>query len=219
MDTMKMTSRNRIILLLVATVAMMVASCTAVPIQLAGEFDAVTPASVQAQQFGAKVRWGGVLVATRNEQNKTCFEVLSRALDKYMRPVAGDDTTLGRFIACTEGFHDPEIYQQGREVTIVGQIQSIEGRKIEEFDYRYPVLAVMDMVLWEQRKTVIRYDNFYGPGFYPYYWGGHGYWGGYWGGYPHYPYAGPGYGMGGGYMYPRELVPGPAVIITDDPAE
>jgi len=214
MDTMEMTAKNRFTPLLAATAALLLASCTAVPIQLAGEFDPVTPASVQEQQFGAKVRWGGVLVATRNEQNKTCFEVLSRELDKFMRPLSGDDTTLGRFIACSEGFHDPEIYKQGREVTIVGQIQSIEQRKIEEFEYRYPVLALTDMVLWEKRKTVMRYDNFYGP-----YWGGPGYWGGYWGGYPYYPYGGMGFGMGRGYIYPHELVPGPSAVISDDPPE
>ena len=214
MDTMQMTAKH-LLTLFAACTAGFLASCTAVPVQLEGEFNPVTPASVQPQQFGAKVRWGGVLVATRNEQNKTCFEVLSRALDKYMRPVSGDDTTSGRFIACSEGFHDPEIYKQGREVTIVGQIQSVEERKIEEFDYRYPVLALTDMVLWQPRKTVMMYDNFYGPNFYPYYWGG----GAYWGGYPYYRYPGMGFGMGTGYMYPRELVPGPAVIITDDPSE
>jgi outer membrane lipoprotein len=218
MDTMQMTAKISFLAILAATAALLLASCTAVPVQLAGEFNPVTPASVQPEQFGASVRWGGVLVATRNEQNKTCFEVLSRALDKYMRPVSGDDTTSGRFIACSDGFHDPEIYKQGREVTVVGQVKSIEQRKIEEFDYRYPVVAVTDMVLWQPRKTVMYYDNFYGPNFYPYYWGGGPYWGGY---YPYYRYPGMGFGMGigTGYMYPRELEPGPAIIITDDASE
>ncbi len=155
------------------------------------------------------------MVATRNEQSKTCFEVMSRELDKYMRPKSSDDTTMGRFIACTEGFHDPEIYQQGREVTVTGQIQSIEERKIEQFDYRYPVVAVTDMVLWQKRKTVMRYDNFYGGGYYPYYWGG----GPYWGGYYRYPGVGFGMQMGTGYLYPQELEPSASAIITDDPSE
>ncbi|NCF63877.1 MAG: hypothetical protein GWP58_13585, partial [Gammaproteobacteria bacterium] len=61
---------------------------------------------------------------------------------------------------------------------------TIETRQVDEFDYRYPVLDVDELVLWEKRETVVVYDNyhdpfFYGPygyhyrGFYPYY--GYGY--------------------------------------------
>lgn len=215
MDTMHMTRRITFLTLLAASAATFLASCTSVPTQLQGEFADISPARVQPDVFGSSVRWGGVLIDTRNEENKTCFEVLSRELDRYMRPVSGDDTTAGRFIACTQGFHDPEIYSKGREVTITGQIEGVEDRKIEEFDYSYPVLAMNDLVLWQKRKTVMMYDNFYNPYFYPYYWGG----GPYWGYYPYYRYpgAGFGYGFGGGYAYPRELVPGPSQIITPQP--
>ena len=195
--------------------AAIISACTSVPVQIQGEYAQVSPARVQPSEFGTTVRWGGVLVDTRNEENQTCFEVLSRELDKYMRPVV-DDTTSGRFIACTHGFYDPEVYSKGREVTVVGQIDKIEERKIEEFDYRYPVLAVNDMVLWEVRKTVMVYNSFYNPYYYPYYWGGP-----YWGYYPYYRYPGPAYGwgvgFGGGYAYPRQLEPGPSTIVTRKP--
>jgi outer membrane lipoprotein len=210
MDTMKMIVRTASISLLALAVAAFLTACVAVPAQLEGEYAAVSPASVQPEQFGTSVRWGGVLVDTRNEQNRTCFEVLSRELDRYMRPEV-TDTTLGRFIACTDGFHDPEVYAKGREVTVVGQIQSIEDRKIEEFAYRYPVLEVTDLVLWEKRKTVMHYNNYYDPFYYPYYWG-RPYWGGYY--YPYYGYPGWGVGFGGGYAYPRETRPGPSEILT-----
>jgi len=195
-----------------ATAAM--SACTSVPTQLQGEFDAVSPARVNASEFGRNVRWGGVLIDTRNEADKTCFEVLSRDLDRYMRPEVSD-TTAGRFIACTTGFYDPEVYSKGREVTVTGQIKELEERKIEEFDYRYPVLAVNDLVLWQKRKNVLVYNAPYSPFYYPYYWGGA--WGGY---YPYYRYPygayGPGYGagFGGGYMYERQLTPDASEIIS-----
>lgn len=209
---MNMILRNLRFPVLAACTAALLVSCTSVPTQLQGEYTEVTPASVQPELFGASVRWGGLLVETRNEQNRTCFEVLSRQLDKYMRPLV-EDTTLGRFIACTNGFHDPEVYAKGREVTVVGQIQSIEDRKIEEFAYRYPVLEVTDLVLWEKRKTVMHYNNYYDPFYSPYYWG-RPYWGGYYSPYYGYPGAGWGYGFGGGYAYPRETEPGPSQILT-----
>jgi outer membrane lipoprotein len=205
-----MILRNLLFPSLAAWAAVVLTSCTSVPTQLQGEYADVTPARVQPEHFGTSVRWGGVLVETRNEQDRTCFEVLSRQLDRYMRPLV-EDTTLGRFIACTNGFHDPEVYAKGREVTVVGQIRSIEDRKIEEFDYFYPVLEVTDLVLWEKRKTVMHYNNYYDPFYYPYYWG-RPYWGGYYS--PYYGYPGYGVGFGGGYAYPRETEPGPSQILT-----
>ena len=213
-DTMNTYLRNTLVAGLAIGSALLIAACTSVPTQIQGDYAYISPARVQASDFGTTVRWGGVLVDTRNEKNQTCFEVLSHDLNKGMRPII-DDTTAGRFIACTNGFYDPEVYSKGREVTIVGQIDKIEERNIEEFDYRYPVLAVNDLVLWEVRKTVMVYNGYYNPYYYPYFWGGP-----YWGYYPYYRYPGPVYGMGmgfGGYAYPRQLEPGPSTILTNKP--
>ena len=172
-------------------------ACVAVPAQLEGEYTPLSPARVQPSEFGTEVRWGGVLVDTRNESNRTCFEVLSRDLDRYMRPMSNTDNTAGRFIACTNGFHDPEIYSKGREVTVTGVVQDLEQRRIEEFDYSYPVLEINDFVLWEKRRTVVMYNNFYDPFYSPFYWGNP-----YWGYSPYYRYHGPyfhGYGSGPWY--------------------
>jgi outer membrane lipoprotein len=177
-----------------ATVGVSVlSSCASVPTQLQGEYANISPAHVQADQFASNVRWGGVLVETRNEKDRTCFEVLSRALDRTMRPLS-EDRTEGRFIACTGGFHDPEVYAKGRDVTITGTIRNLEEHKIEAFDYRYPVVEITDMVLWEERDNVVVYNQFYDPFYDPYFWG-YPYWGYYPYYYPYYrhpwPYAGP----------------------------
>jgi outer membrane lipoprotein len=186
---MKMTVKCTWLSLLAAVAASSLSSCASIPTQLQGEYAEISPALVQPHLLGSKVRWGGVLVDTRNETDRTCFEVLSRALDRTMRPLA-EDNSKGRFIACTDGFYDPEVYAKGRSVTITGKIENLEERKIEAFDYRYPVVAITDLVLWEERENVI-VNQYYDPFYYPFFWG-HPYWGIY---YPYYrhpwPYAGP----------------------------
>jgi len=192
MNAMQISAKNVMMNVLLAVAAAALSSCTTIPRQLQGDYAEVSPARVQPDQYGTSVRWGGVLVDTRNEKDRTCFEVLSRPLDRNMRP-REEDSTAGRFIACTNGFHDPEVYAKGREVTITGRIKNVEVRKIDEFNYRYPVLEITDMVLWEERKNVMIYDPFYDPFYFPYYWGRP-----YWDYYPYYRYPGP-------YRAPRSM--------------
>jgi len=189
-----MTMKSTVLNILGAAGAALIAACVSVPTQLQGEYADITPARVQPDLIGSKVRWGGVIVETRNEKDRTCFEVLSRSLDKAMRPRL-EDTTAGRFIACTNGFHDPEVYAKGREVTVTGQVKRLEVHKIEQFDYRYPVLEIDNLVLWEERQDVIIYDRFYDPFYGPYFWGSP-YWG--WYPYPYYRHPGP-------YIGPRHM--------------
>ena len=183
-------------------------ACTSIPTQLQGDYPEISPARVEPAVYGSNVRWGGVIIDTRNEENRTCFEVLSRDLSKYMRPEV-DDRTSGRFLACKPGFYDPEVFAKGREVTLTGSIETVEEHPIDDFNYRYPVLEVSQLVLWEKRKDIIVYDN-YGPFYSPYFWGR---------GYPYYryPYFGhPYYGRSGfpgrTHVYTRQTIPGPANI-------
>jgi outer membrane lipoprotein len=201
--------------LLLLTALLALSACTAIPEQIEGTFPEISPARVDPSAFGSNVRWGGVIVGSTAKDSQSCLEILSHELDKYLRPKQ-EDSTAGRFIACQPGFLDPMVFAGGREITVTGTIERIEVRKVEDFDYRYPVLAVDDLVLWQKRKVVMRYrgfggpfyDPFYGPYFGPWY-GRAGYWGGYrggWGGYPPFP------GYGSGYVEPQELLPGPAII-------
>lgn len=183
------------------------AACTTIPTQLQGEYASVSPARVDPASFGTTVRWGGIIIDAKNESQRTCFEVLSRELDKYMRPKV-EDITSGRFIACQDGFSDPEVFAKGREVTLVANITGVEERKIDEFNYRYPVLQVNDLVLWEERKDVMYYHDYYDPYWYPYAWGSP-----YYGYYPYYRGGfGYGYGARGGYAVTRQTLPNPAKL-------
>jgi outer membrane lipoprotein len=179
-------------------------ACTTIPEQIQGTYSDISPARVEPSAFGASVRWGGVLIDATNQASSTCFEVLSRGLDKYLRPLQ-EDRTAGRFIACKAGFHDPEVFAPGREVTLTGTLRNIEVREIDQFNYSYPVVDVKELVLWEPRQEVMVIDHMYDPFWYPYW--GSPYWGGYypyhWGRYP--------YGMyGRSHVYTRQLLPDPS---------
>jgi len=75
----------RAILLLVA---MTLAACAHPPQPIDGQFPPVQVTDVQrGQHAGERVRWGGVIVETRPEQDRTCFELVSLPLDGRARPV------------------------------------------------------------------------------------------------------------------------------------
>jgi outer membrane lipoprotein len=182
--------------------ALALAGCTTIPEQIEGNFSDISPARVEPAVFGASVRWGGVIIDAVNEANRTCFEVLSRDLDRYLRPVQ-EDRTAGRFIACKPGFHDPEVFAAGREVTLTGSIRGIDEREIDQFKYRYPVVDVDELVLWQPRRDVLVIDRMYDPFWYPYpyYWGRPS-----WGYYPYYWSRYPMHSRG----YIRQTLPAPA---------
>jgi len=151
--------------------SLLLAACISVPVQFQGEFTALAAQGASARDIGTEIRWGGMILETRPDAQQTCFEILSRPLQKSMRP-ADSDQTLGRFIACKSGFHDPEVFARGREVTLTGVIERIDVRKVGEFDYAYPVVRAGFVTMWPERQDVIvyEYDMFYAPWYwhYPY---------------------------------------------------
>ena len=185
-----------------ALAVLALAGCTTIPEQIQGSYSDISPARVEPAVFGASVRWGGVIIDAVNESNSTCFEILSRDLDKYLRPLQ-EDRTAGRFIACKAGFHDPEVFAADREVTLTGSIRGIEEREIDQFEYRYPVIDVDELVLWQPRRDVLVIDQMYDPFWYPYpyYWGRP-----YWGYYPYYWNRYPMHSR----AYIRQTLPDPA---------
>ncbi len=138
-----------------------VTSCaTLPPAPLAGNnFSDITPrlAQTQPDTGGKPVRWGGTISSIDNtEKNETCFQVVSRPLDAEARPEQSDQTN-GRFIACINGFYDPDIYQPKREVTFTGTVQIPTFGKVGKSDYIFPHLDVDTLTLWPKRQPVPDY--------------------------------------------------------------
>jgi outer membrane lipoprotein len=144
-----------------------ISACTTVPEQLEGEYTNLDPQNTREGDLQTSIRWGGVILETRPESNHTCFEILSRRLEKSMRP-ADTDKSDGRFIACKPGFYDPEVFEKNREVTVVGKLIHIDVRKVGDFDYNFPVVDIEFMSLWPERRQAIYYNHW--GGYSPYYW-------------------------------------------------
>ena len=150
---------------LVLSSCLLFTACTTVPEQLKGEYTSLVPKEVGDQHLQTPVRWGGVILETRPGEGHTCFEILSRQLEKSMRP-RNADQSLGRFVACKSGFYDPEVFKKNRAVTLTGKIVFIDVRKVGDFDYRFPVVEIEFLSLWPHgyRRYYV-----YGP-YRPYYW-------------------------------------------------
>jgi outer membrane lipoprotein len=157
---------------LVILTSILLSACTTVPEQLKGDYSALKAEEATEKDLQTPVRWAGVILETRPEADHTCFEILSRQLERSMRPKVADQSD-GRFIACKPGFYDPEVFKKDREVTLTGKIIYIDVRKVGEFDYHFPVVDIEFMSLWPERRDPQFYN--YGP-YMPYYW--------------HYPYYG-----------------------------
>lgn len=170
--------------LLVAALGVLLASCATVPAPLQGQFTPTTPREAVASANGQPVRWGGEIIKVEPKAGSTCFEILARELDSNARPVPRDPSG-GRFIACHEGFQDPEEFKQGREITVVGRVTGVDHGRIGEFDYRYPHVEADAIHLWKPRPLYVRspYQDPWIYGFGPGWgWGYSPYWGPQWGG-------------------------------------
>lgn len=153
----------------------LVIGCASIPQSLQGDptqFSELMANQVTPQTIGANVRWGGVIVATEPKTDRTCMEILARELDRNMRPIVRSDVHFGRFMACGQGFRDPAIYTEGREVSLIGRLDGFMEAPIGEYIYRYPTVSATQLYLWPER---VERDDY--PGQMTLYY--HGWWGGY----------------------------------------
>ncbi len=188
--------------LTIGAVLALLGGCASIPQPLAGNYANISTSS--AQQGGAggtPVRWGGEIIKTEPGPQQTCFYLLSRTLDSQARPESGSsEDNQGRFVACRQGFYDPEVFVRGRELTVTGTLHGTLSQKVGDYDYAYPRVEANVVYLWPKRPVAVRYP----PGFYDPFWGP-GFGAG---------YGGYGYGYGdpywGGYRQPRVIIVRPA---------
>lgn len=167
------SSKARFLLPLFLSGAVLLAGCAITPKPLQGSFSAVAPEqAAQEGAIGDRVRWGGRIIAVEPSAERTCFEILSRALDRSAEPDRQLDREQGRFLACRGGFYDPAIFTDQRDLTITGRIAAFETRSIGQYEYRYPVVEADVIHLWPQRsETRVQYHDPFWPSAYYGYWG------------------------------------------------
>jgi outer membrane lipoprotein len=118
---------------------------------------------------GTTVIWGGIIIDTENHSQGAILTVLETPLNYEEMPKDGD-FSRGRFLARVPKYLDPEIYHNGRKITLAGEVAGKDVQPVGSIDYRYPIVQVKELHLW---RTVVRYS----PPYYPY-WGYYGwpYW-------------------------------------------
>jgi outer membrane lipoprotein len=132
---------------------------------------------------GKIVILGGVIAQTTTKSGQTELEIVQKNLDYFNEPETADKSE-GRFLVITDRFLDPLIYKKDRKITVAGEVMGSEVRKLDELEYRYPVINSQEIKLWSETKS--RVPVFLGIGVGGGYgWGGpYGYWG--WGPGPYY---------------------------------
>ncbi len=174
--------RNKLSILSVIGLAWFVSACTTEPkLPVPDNNPPVIAVQENVEAYKDKyVTWGGIILETHTRQDLTEIVILSKRLTQSTRPVEQDES-LGRFVAQSKLFLDPALYAPNREITVHGKVVRKEQRKIGDYDYSYPIVAVESLYLWPPRPEPdpYWYDPWYGPWYHPYPY------------YPYYPYYHP----------------------------
>jgi outer membrane lipoprotein len=126
---------------------------------------------------GKIVLLGGTIVQTVPKPKETEIEVVQKQVSSSGEPYLTDKSE-GRYLVVVDRFLDPAIYRSGRDITVAGEVQGSVLRRLGEIDYRYPVIAALELHLWKEPLPPQAYPYPYG---YPsLYWR--------WRSYPGYPY-------------------------------
>ncbi len=171
------------------SLVLIMTGCASIPESISTEIStSISIQSVQqnsANYEGQLVRWGGIITQVVNHEQETWIEILALDLKSNAKPLSNRMKSTGRFIAKVSQFLDPEIYQDGLSITVVGELaKQIEG-KIGEYNYDYPVVQVSNHHLWP--KVNYRRYPYITPGYW--YYGMSPYWGYSSFGYPYYGYG------------------------------
>jgi outer membrane lipoprotein len=138
-----------------AAVTVLITGCArpVFPPQIMDQVDSKISFSDLSRDPGSyKGKWvmlAGVIVRSRTEKDgSTYVEVIQTPADSRGKPLRTDETG-GRFIAVSRQFLDPAVYRGGRVITVVGDVIGDTIKPLGETAYRYPLLGVQALRLWE----------------------------------------------------------------------
>ena len=122
---------------------------------------------------GTVVIWGGRIIKTANSTNGGAIYVLKLPLARNEKPLANAKSS-GRFIARSHDFLDPEIYKQGRLITVAGTISGVETQAVQKTRYMYPTVAAKQLHVWPPERRYYSYPawGYYYPYYPGWYWTG-----------------------------------------------
>ncbi len=123
--------------------------CAASPFSGQSDVAPLGPAHAleNADSLGARVVWGGRIVAIDNFSDHTEIVVASYPLDRSDRPRLDREPGV-RFVLIASGFLDPIQYAPGRFLSALGVVEDPIDRAIGEYLYEHPSLLAEDLHLW-----------------------------------------------------------------------
>ena len=126
---------------------------------------------------GERVILGGYVLEVLNGPGSTLLKVLQSPLDSEEKPKSSD-LSEGRFLVRTQQFLDPEVFSQGRRVTVGGRVAGVQQGPVGKGFYQYPVIEAEELHLLPKVVPRARYPYpyYWHYPWYPYPWYGHPYW-------------------------------------------
>ncbi len=104
---------------------------------------------------GKLVLTGGKVLSTERAEEGTSLQVLHYPLSKDLVPEEQFDRSKGRFVAVDRnGRHisDPAVLDEGRLVTLVGEVLGTTVVKIDQVEERVPKVAIEHITVWDQDR-------------------------------------------------------------------
>jgi outer membrane lipoprotein len=118
---------------------------------------------------GTTLLVGGRIIANRSTQEGSVLEILPYRLDRSGMPLEIDGEG-GRFLARSERFLDPEVYERGSLITMTGTVLGTSTSTVNEMTYTWPLFRVGAIHLWRaERFEPYRYTYpypYYSPRYY-----------------------------------------------------
>lgn len=133
---------------------------------------------------GQRVILGGYVLEIVNQPGETLLNVLQAPLDSGEKP-RSEDLSEGRFFVRTEQFLDPEVFSEGRRITVGGRVAGVQTAPIGKGFYQYPVIEAEELHLLPKDvpRATYPYPGYYWPhpwhsypGHWHYPWPGYPYW-------------------------------------------
>ncbi|MDT3778549.1 Slp family lipoprotein [Nitrospira sp. MA-1] len=95
---------------------------------------------------------GGEVLSVNRKQDATRIEVLQLPLNEDYTPANQRTKTQGRFIALSKGKDplDPAVLEEGRAISIVGEIIGRETIQVGEDSQEVPIFGIKDLTIWDE---------------------------------------------------------------------
>lgn len=91
---------------------------------------------------------GGEMLHAKRLKDSTQLELLQLPLVDGEEPSLDRQQSQGRFLALQQKFLDPATMVEGTRVTIVGEVSGAKIDRLDDIEYRYPILIVKHLHVW-----------------------------------------------------------------------